>query len=318
MFGYDKEQLKEIQLGIKHRVNVRAYSNKCFDSEQMREIREGLEAGIDVSLYNTICRRVTMHYDWSEPAFTAWGMKSIKEALILKIDERIIKQYKSANNVGLWRVVEQVKKGVDINKLLEKGYSCIDIENICEVIYSESDASIDFEKVLEYVKPGMDYTLIVFIVYGLYKGVDVTSYSKFNIWQLTRDKAKTLVDLHCQEFNIPKYINEGYNYPQIEQIYMGKRAGIDISIYSDPTIPFEDMQEIRYGLETRLDVSKYASKHFNAMQKRVIREGLESGIDVSVYAKPEITASHMDEIKERLIGIRDARVRAALYDKKIN
>ena len=259
-----------------------------------------------------------MHYDWSEPAFTARGMKSIKEALILKIDERIIKQYKSGNNVGLWRVVEQVKKGVDINKLLEKGYSCIDIENICDVIYTESDASIDFEKVLEYVKPGMDYTLIVFIVYGLYKGVYVTSYSKFNIWQLTRDKAKTLVDLHCQEFNIPKYINEGYNYPQIEQIYMGKRAGIDISIYSDPTIPFEDMQEIRYGLETRLDVSKYASKHFNAMQKRVIREGLESGIDVSVYAKPEITASHMDEIKERLIGIRDARVRAALYDKKIN
>jgi hypothetical protein len=67
-----------------------------------------------------------------------------------------------------------------------------------------------------------------------------------------------------------------------------------------------------------LDVSKYASKYFNAAQKKVIREGLENSIDVSIYAKPEITASHMSEIKERLIGIREAKVRAALYDKKIN
>ena len=47
----NEEQLKQIYLGIKNKINYKIYANQKFDFTQMKEIRQGIEKGLDVSIY---------------------------------------------------------------------------------------------------------------------------------------------------------------------------------------------------------------------------------------------------------------------------
>ncbi|MCH1942434.1 hypothetical protein [Holdemania massiliensis] len=49
--GLNGEQLYQIELGKKNKVNVDVYANAHFTWTQMEQIRLGLEAGLDVSIY---------------------------------------------------------------------------------------------------------------------------------------------------------------------------------------------------------------------------------------------------------------------------
>lgn len=48
---YSDQQLKEIRIGIEHKLQVDEYSSVELSGRQMREIRYGLERGLDVSFY---------------------------------------------------------------------------------------------------------------------------------------------------------------------------------------------------------------------------------------------------------------------------
>ena len=48
---YTAGQMKEIRLGLDKGVDVSAFANPEFSNKQMREIRRGIEAGLDVSSY---------------------------------------------------------------------------------------------------------------------------------------------------------------------------------------------------------------------------------------------------------------------------
>lgn len=49
---YSDQQLKEIEIGIKHRLHVEEYADPLLSGRQMREIRYGLERNLDIKFYN--------------------------------------------------------------------------------------------------------------------------------------------------------------------------------------------------------------------------------------------------------------------------
>ncbi|MFI3166542.1 MAG: SNF2-related protein [Bacillota bacterium] len=76
---------------------------------------------------------------------------------------------------------------------------------------------------------------------------------------------------------------------QLDEIEAGKRAGLDISVYSDSQFNAEQMREIRLGLETGIDVSIYADKKHDISFMSSIREALERELmnrqNTQMYAK---------------------------------
>ena len=50
--------------------------------------------------------------------------------------------------------------------------------------------------------------------------------------------------------------NPDYNVAQLHELYLAKKAGLDISLYSDPAISAETMREIRRTAAADVDVGK--------------------------------------------------------------
>lgn len=59
--------------------------------------------------------------------------------------------------------------------------------------------------------------------------------------------------------------------------------------------------EILLGMKHYVDVSIYAYPEFNAGQMKQIRLGLEDSLDVLQYAKPEFDWKEMEQIKLKLL-----------------
>ena len=66
-----------------------------------------------------------------------------------------------------------------------------------------------------------------------------------------------------------------FDWLQKEQVSLGLKNGVNVSIYAIPEFDWLQMQEIREGLESGVDVSIYAIPEFDWLQMREIREGLE-------------------------------------------
>ena len=63
----------------------------------------------------------------------------------------------------------------------------------------------------------------------------------------------------------------------------------------------DQIEEIELGIKSGVDVTMYAKKEFDWEQMREIRLGLESGLDVSLYARIEV---NWDEMwATRVIGL---------------
>ena len=71
--GFNKDQLDELEDGLKKGLNVEKYADKRFNDCQMHQIKEGLEAGVNVDYY-------------TNPDFDIFQMYEIKEGLKAGID----------------------------------------------------------------------------------------------------------------------------------------------------------------------------------------------------------------------------------------
>ena len=59
-------------------------------------------------------------------------------------------------------------------------------------------------------------------------------------------------------------------------------------------------EEILLGLKNNIDISIYAKTIFDANQMNQIRWGLEDNLDISIYAKPEYSWLEMKHLRLRL------------------
>lgn len=78
-----------------------------------------------------------------------------------------------------------------------------------------------------------------------------------------------------------------FNDYQLEEIKLGLKQNLDVSIYASPNFSAVQMSIIRESLEKGLDLKQYINYKFYIGQMRLIIEGLEAGLDVSIYAKKE-------------------------------
>ena len=110
--------------------------------------------------------------------------------------------------------------------------------------------------------------------------------------QLDRDKKEEML-INSDWFN-------QFNYYQQEEIKIGIKENLDLSIYANPKFDWEQMDEIREGLKSNIDVLIYAKTEYNCNQMQQIRLGLKEDLDVSIYANPDFGWSEMYAIRERL------------------
>lgn len=90
------------------------------------------------------------------------------------------------------------------------------------------------------------------------------------------------------------------NNKQKQQIELGKRAGLDTSLYSDPEYSVAMMKVIREGLLDGVDLSDYARKGYNASQIRVIMECMDAGYNPKRLGSVRTSARKMKETLERI------------------
>ena len=63
----------------------------------------------------------------------------------------------------------------------------------------------------------------------------------------------------------------------------------------------KQQEEIIMGSKTNVDISIYAKTIFDANQMNQIRYGLEDNLDISIYAKPEYSWLEMKHLRLRLL-----------------
>lgn len=74
---------------------------------------------------------------------------------------------------------------------------------------------------------------------------------------------------------------------QLDAIFWGLGAGLDVTIYAKPELSPEQMQQLYAGMMKGLDVSSYASAEFSARQMQLLNKIQKYGGDIKQYAMPE-------------------------------
>lgn len=82
-----------------------------------------------------------------------------------------------------------------------------------------------------------------------------------------QDDLDTLTD----HLHLPHFTND-----EIQEIFLGLQAGLDISFYLNPDFNWAQMEEIRRGLKKNLNVSAYADPTISWRDMMVIRKTLEN------------------------------------------
>lgn len=94
-----------------------------------------------------------------------------------------------------------------------------------------------------------------------------------------------------------KYPIKAYNSMQIEQLELGIKSGINISLYENPFYDYYQMMEIRKGLEDKVNASMYADLKINYLVMREIRLGLLDDFNLMIYYKKGYTYDVLREIR---------------------
>lgn len=89
--------------------------------------------------------------------------------------------------------------------------------------------------------------------------------------------------------------NPDYNVAQLHELYLAKKAGLDISLYSDPAISAETMREIRRTAAADVDVGKLVhtvvqTGAYNDSQAKEIMDAARRGLNLKNMLNPELNA----------------------------
>lgn len=99
-------------------------------------------------------------------------------------------------------------------------------------------------------------------------------------------------------------LNSNFTDDQIDEIQLGIKDGVDVSLYAREDFLAIQMRQIRLGLLSGVMVSRYNDPQFDWFQMEEIRIGLENHIDVDKYSSPDIPYMKMRQIRKALmVGI---------------
>lgn len=131
------------------------------------------------------------------------------------------------------------------------------------------------------------------------------------------------------------YESPKYDWLQQKEIELGKRQGLDVSIYDSPDIPYETMRQLRKGLEEginlknyihlpaevigqvriaarqKIDISTYVAQGYDAEQLQQICYAKEHRVDIDPYLRKELRGVALEQVR---IGLEEG-VDVAVYAK---
>lgn len=96
-------------------------------------------------------------------------------------------------------------------------------------------------------------------------------------------------------------LNSNFTEDQLDEIQLGIKDGVDVSLYAKENLLAIQMRQIRLGLLSGVMVSQYNDPKFDWFQMEEIRIGLENHIDVDKYCSPEIPYMKMRQIRKALM-----------------
>lgn len=103
--------------------------------------------------------------------------------------------------------------------------------------------------------------------------------------------------IQSQELRFPMMENAEYQKAQNQEIALGLKEGLDVSIYSNPDFNWLQMEQIRMGLKDKIDVSIYADPAYNYDTMRQIRLAIYSAIDLIPYLRRGFTDDALEQIR---------------------
>ena len=91
------------------------------------------------------------------------------------------------------------------------------------------------------------------------------------------------------------YESQKYDWLQQKEIELGKRQGLDVSIYDSPDIPYETMRQLRKGLEDGINLKNYI--HLPAGVIEQVRIAAKQNIGISTYVAQGYDAEQLQQIR---------------------
>lgn len=120
---YGWQQMREIRLGLEHRVDVSPYVNPAFSWQQMQEIRLGLEDGLDVGIYARLM-------------YTANDMKKKRQEMMQDFAVELLKKTtEPVHTQDLWITVSEDE--MEAYVICEKGAKTLSRKDIISELKQE-------------------------------------------------------------------------------------------------------------------------------------------------------------------------------------
>ncbi|MFI3211568.1 MAG: hypothetical protein R3Y64_11045 [Peptostreptococcaceae bacterium] len=246
--------------------------------------------------------------------------------------EDLIKEIKKRNVTGFHTFR---KNELELSLyLLNKGVDCRSIKLSIKAKRKGFDLTT-------YIDMGYDFLAIELIYSSIIEGLNFEIYIKENYTYENMKKAYILLSsgINLEESLMVKYIESELNVSQLNEIILGIKDNLDISIYEDKSFSCFEMKEIRLGLLSGVNILKeftgeeyltarpkirevrrlmgykrdkslninsieylLDNKHlYDNHQLRVLTDGIKDDLDISIYSDNRYDGFQMEEIRSSMI-----------------
>lgn len=104
---------------------------------------------------------------------------------------------------------------------------------------------------------------------------------------------------------------------QLREVCVGLYYGVDVTKFSFPCIPAENMRQLRLMEISGFDCTPYRI-HYNSMQLEQIYLGMISQIDYTLYDKIPVDAENMRILREDLTARLTNKLKVSYYEAIAN
>lgn len=236
--GFERDQIDEIEEGIRAGVDTSIYRKKEYLAIQMLQIRLGLMEGLPVEKY------ATAEYDWFQ-------MEEIRKGLSAGLNVEIY-AFPDIPYDTMRQIRKGLKKGIDLSpyRKLNAG-----------VLRELRKALVSRVSIVKYIKEGFITEQLKEIRLGLEKGLNIEPY-------LQKEFLGAAIAEICKGLerglDVAFYAKQEFSWQQMREIRRGLEKRVDVSVYADELYQWRQMKEIRLGLENGIDVSSYKSLMYTA------------------------------------------------------
>lgn len=247
--GFNRNQLTEIEEGLKKGIDVDIYAKPEYVFIQMRQIRLGLEDGLPVDIY------AIPEYDWFQ-------MEEIRKGLISGV--RVEKYARPSVSYDRMR---QIREGLEVN---------IDLSPYVNmspgVLGVLRQAVLDKVSIFQFINEGYDEVQLDEIRTALTKGLDIKPYLSTEFRGICiREIAAGLFS----NIDVSLYAKPEYNWRQMREIRLGLENRVEVKTYLNPLYDWEQMREIRLGLMHGVEIVSFRSLMYPGVEMEKIRLSLE-------------------------------------------